>query len=376
MKDRILSALVLVAVACCTAAFVNTPPKTKKVVIAYVGGFRGLVNADSIDVRKLTHINYAFVNVKDNAAWLENEATDTVNFRKLNLLKRINPDLKILISIGGWSWSDKFSDAVLTEASRKKFAQTSVAIIKKYKLDGVDIDWEYPAMPGEEGNVYRPEDKQNYTLMFKAIREELNVLEKQTKKKYLLTTAVGGYHEYIDHTEMDKAQVYLDYVNIMSYDFKTGADSITGHHTNLYASNDYATERSTDRAITEFIAAGVPASKIVMGVAFYARSWTTSTPDNRGMNQRAVQAQWGGGYSKLKETTIDKNGFKRYWDERAKAPYLFNEEKKIFISYDDEMSITEKCHYVTAHNLGGVMFWEYSEDPKGYLLGTISRELK
>jgi chitinase len=366
----------LVAVACCITAFINTPPKTKKVVIAYVGGFRGLVNADSIDVRKLTHINYAFVNIKDNAAWLENEATDTVNFRKLNLLKRINPDLKILISIGGWSWSDKFSDAVLTEASRKKFAQTSVAIIKKYKLDGVDIDWEYPAMPGEEDNVYRPEDKQNYTLMFKAIREELNALEKQTKKKYLLTTAVGGYHEYIEHTEMDKAQAYLDYVNIMSYDFKTGADSITGHHTNLYPSNDYATERSTDRAITEFIAAGVPASKIVMGVAFYARSWTTNTPDNRGLNQLAVKAQWGGGYSKLKETTIDKNGFKRYWDEKAKAPYLFNAASMIFISYDDEASIAEKCHYVTAHKLGGVMFWEYSEDPKGYLLGTISRELK
>jgi len=376
MKHRTLAVLACAVAAIAGLAFTNMAPKNKKVVIAYVGGFRGLVNADSIDARKITHINYAFVNIKDNGAWLENEATDTVNFRKLNRLKRINPDLKILISIGGWSWSDKFSDAVLTEASRKTFAQTSVALIKKYKLDGIDIDWEYPAMPGEEDNVYRPEDRQNYTLMFKALRSELNALEKQTKKKYLLTTAVGGYHEFIDHTDMDKAQVYLDYVNIMSYDFKTGVDTITGHHTNLFPSNDYASERSTHRAITEFIAAGVPASKIVMGVAFYARSWTTNTPDNRGFNQRAVQAQWGGGYSKLKETTVDKNGFKRYWDENAKAPYLFNEEKKIFISYDDEMSIAEKCHYVTAHNLGGVMFWEYTEDPKGYLLGAINRELK
>lgn len=351
------------------------PPKTKKVVIAYVGGFRGLVDASIIDAKKITHINYAFVNIKDNKAWLENEATDSVNFRQLNLLKRTNPDLKILISIGGWAWSDKFSDAVLTDATRKLFAKTSVDIVRQYKLDGVDIDWEYPGLPGED-NVYRPEDKQNYTLMFKALREELNALENQTKKKYLLTTAVGGFYDFIAHTEMGKAQVYLNYVNIMSYDFKTGVDTITGHHTNLYPSIGHAAELSTDRTVKEFIAAGVPSSKVVMGVAFYARSWTTATPTNRGMTQKAVQARWGGGYSVLKDSTVNKKGFTRYWDDKAKAPYLFNAEKMIFISYDDEMSITEKCHYATRNNLGGVMFWEYTEDPKGYLLTTISQELK
>ena len=97
-------------------------PKTKPVIIGYVGGFRGLIATDSIDVWRLSHINYAFIDIKDNRAWLHNEATDTVNLRKLSELKKINPDLKILISIGGWSWSKNFSDAVLTDTSTQNFA--------------------------------------------------------------------------------------------------------------------------------------------------------------------------------------------------------------------------------------------------------------
>ena len=190
----------------------------RPVVIGYVGGFHGLLNTSNIEAKMLTHINYAFVDIKDGKAALGNEKTDTTNFRQLNLLKADNPELKILISIGGWAWSENFSDAVLTDSSRKVFAKSSVAIIKKYNLDGVDIDWEYPGLPGEDGNVFRPEDKQNYTEMFHAIRTELDLLEKETGKKKLLTTAVAGWVEFLKATEMGKAQRYLDYVNLMTYD--------------------------------------------------------------------------------------------------------------------------------------------------------------
>jgi chitinase len=108
---------------------VQSTGNSKRVVIGYVPGFRGELDETMIDPRKLTHINYAFVDVKDSMAWLTNIATDTINFRKLNYLKKDNPDLKIIISIGGWAWSENFSDAVLTENSRKKFAQTGVAIV-------------------------------------------------------------------------------------------------------------------------------------------------------------------------------------------------------------------------------------------------------
>ena len=144
--------LVCIVLAITLLSFANK--KNKPVIIAYVGGFRGLIHTDSIDVWRLSHINYAFVDIKDNRAWLHNEATDTINLRKLSELKNLNPDLKILISIGGWSWSKNFSDAVLTDTSNKNFASSAVAIVAKYNLDGVDIDWEYPGMIGDSNTYY------------------------------------------------------------------------------------------------------------------------------------------------------------------------------------------------------------------------------
>src|SRR5215203_1404821 len=225
--------------------------KTKPVIIGYVGGFRGLIATDSIDVWRLSHINYAFVDIKDNRAWLHNEATDTLNLRKLSELKKINPDLKILISIGGWSWSKNFSDATLTDTSTRNFALSAVDIVSKYNLDGIDIDWEYPGMIGDS-NVYRPEDKQHYTSLFKELREGLNNLGLTTQIKYYVTTAVGGSQSYIDHTQMDKVQQYADYINIMSYDYKGGNDTISGHHTNLYTSRNDPDEESADQSIKAF----------------------------------------------------------------------------------------------------------------------------
>jgi chitinase len=234
-------------------------PAKSYIVNGYVGGFRGLVDTDQIDAKKLTHINYAFVNVQDSLAVLTNLITDSTNFRKLNGLKRINPELKIVISIGGWAWSENFSDAVLTESSRKKFAVSSVDIVRQFDLDGVDIDWEYPGMRGEEGNVFRPEDKQNFTLMFKAIREELDKLALEKGRKYLLTAAVGGSKSFIEHTEMDKVSPYMDYILIMTYDYG-GKNGTVGHHTNLYADDADSTISSADRSVRNFIAAGVPAN--------------------------------------------------------------------------------------------------------------------
>ena len=352
-----------------------TKPKTKQVIIGYVGGFRGLIATDSIDVWRLSHINYAFVDIKDNRAWLHNEATDTVNLRKLSELKRINPDLKILISIGGWTWSKNFSNATLTDTSTRNFALSAVDFVSKYNLDGIDIDWEYPGMIGDS-NVYRPEDKQHYTALFKELRDGLNSLSLTTQMKYYVTTAVGGSQSYIDHTEMDKVQQYADYINIMSYDYAGGWDPISGHHTNLYVSSDDSSQYSAHRSVQAFIAAGVPAAKIVIGMAFYGKGWQMESTDNNGLYRKALRSSRGGGYTYLKDSLINKNGYKEYWDARAKAPYLFNAEKKIFISYDNERSVKEKCKYVKQHHLGGAMFWEYNNDKKEYLLKVIADKFK
>jgi len=349
--------------------------KTKPVIIGYVGGFRGLIATDSIDVWRLSHINYAFIDIKDNRAWLHNEVTDTVNLRKLSELKKINPDLKILISIGGWSWSKNFSDATLTDTSTKNFALSAVDIVSKYNLDGIDIDWEYPGMIGDS-NVYRPEDKEHYTILFKELREGLDSLSRTTHMKYYVTTAVGGSQAYIDHTEMDKVQQYADYINIMSYDYAGGWDPISDHHTNLYTSSGDTNQYSAHRSIQAFIAAGVPASKIVIGMAFYGKGWQMESTDNNGLYRKALRGARGGGFTYLKDSLVNKNGYKEYWDAAAKAPYLFNDEKKIFISYDNERSVKDKCKYVKRHQLAGAMFWEYNNDKKGYLLKVIADKFR
>jgi len=348
--------------------------KTKPVIIGYVGGFHGLVNTDEIKANQLTHINYAFVNVQDGKAFLTNEKTDSTNFRKLNLLKKINPDLKILISIGGWAWSENFSDAVLTDSSRAIFAKSSVDIIKKYKLDGVDIDWEYPAMPGEDGNVFRPEDKENFTLMFEAIRKELDILEKEEGQKKLLTTAVAGWEEFIPHSEMGKAQQYLDFVNLMTYDLFSG-DTVV-HHAGLYATDKFKTRKSADNGVKAYMGAGVPASKIVLGIPFYGRAFTLGKDSKTILGEVSVSKAYIDGYSYIKDSLVNKNGYKEYRDEAAKAPYIYNEKTRVFVGYDDEKSVAEKCKYVLDNKLGGVMFWEYNSDPKGYLLDEINKSLK
>lgn len=351
----------------------NLQPQ-KKVVIGYVGGFRGLVNTDRISPEKLTHINYAFVDVQRNRAFLTNEKTDTVNFRRLLLLKKKNPALQILISIGGWAWSKNFSDAMLTDTSRAAFAASAVNIIRKYKLDGVDIDWEYPGQPGEVGNIYRPEDGRNFTLMFEVLRKELDVLEKETAQRKLLTTAVGGFSDFLLHTEMNKAAQYLDYVNLMTYDYYSG--KIAGHHTNLYSSKLYPSANSADKAIRAYVQAGVPISKLVMGIAFYGRNSKVEAGTTTGLGANYIKGEFGSGYTQIKDSLVNRNGFREFKDEAAKASYLYNAATQTLITYDDEWSVKEKCKYVIDQNMGGVMFWEYASDPKEYLLNEVVKSLK
>jgi chitinase len=349
-------------------------PTVKPVIIGYVGGYKGLADVESIDPKKLTHINYAFVNVKNNRAVLGREVTDTINFKNLNLLKLKNPSLKILISIGGWTWSGNFSDAVLSDTSRKAFAASAVEIIRKYNLDGVDIDWEYPARSGFEGNVFRPEDKQNYTLMFKELRNELDVLEKETHQKKLLTTAVGGFTSFLETTEMGNVQQYLDYVNLMTYDFYS--DKIAGHLTNLYPSKKMKSGNSADETVKAFVAAGVPEKKLVMGIAFYGRSYQLTSQAKYGLGDSILSGGTTKNFMLLRDSLINKNGFNSYFDKDAQAAYLFNEGTKEFITYENEASVKSKCKYVIDHHMAGAMFWEYASDPNGSLLNEINKSFK
>ncbi len=336
----------------------------KPVIIGYVTG--GGWTKEQIEVQKLTHVNYAFAVPAANGKLAPLTAKDSTNLANLTALRSVNKHLKILLSIGGWGGCKYFSDAALTAVARQRFADDAVALLKKHRLDGLDIDWEYPAQVGA-GNVFRPEDKQTFTLFLKALRNRLDRQGRQDKRppanQYLLTAATGGDTAFVNHTELGRAQQYLDFVNIMTYDLYHGNDKLTGHHSPLGQSKKGDQSRNSSvSAVEGHIRAGVLAHKIVLGVPFYGRGWTDVADKDNGLYQPSTGKHLFISYDELADKYINKNGYTRHWDADADAPYLWNPTTRTFISYADEPSLARKMAYIKANRLAGVMFWEYTYD--------------
>ena len=342
-------------------------------LIGYVYGNNVNLDGAKIPVEQLTHINYAFANIEGGEI-VEGSPEDAANLQLINRLKERNPALKLLVSVGGWGWSGGFSDAVLTEAGRERFANSAIALLQRHQLDGIDLDWEYPGQIGA-GNPHRPEDKENFTLALRRIREKLDSLG-QGETHYLLTIATGANQLYLDHTEMDKAQADLDFINIMTYDFYGGWMPTAGHHANLYPSAyDQSPEpAAAATAVEQHLAAGIPAAKLVLGVPFYGRWWAGASPVNHGLYQLAEGASGAFPYRLLADSLIDKNGYQRHWDSTALAPYLWHEASRTFVTYEDTISFAHKVRYVREKGLAGLMFWEYKQDD-GTLVDFLHRSL-
>jgi chitinase len=348
----------------------------EKAIIGYIySPNRALVPGD-VAAEKLTHINYAFANIKDGLM-VEGYEGDPENYRILNSLKERNPKLKILVSVGGWSWSGGFSDMALTAQSRKRFIDSAMAFLERHKLDGLDVDWEYPGQKGLN-NTHRPEDKENCTALMAEARAALDKAGKAAGKRYLLTMATGANDSWIEHTEMDKMQGSLDFVNIMTYDMAGDWDPATAHHAPLFTNPASPKKHSCASSVDRFLAAGVPASKIVLGAPFYGKAWGEVPPTDNGLHQpgKKVTVRLRANFRNIKADLEGKDGFVRYWDDTSKAPFLYNAEKRIFISYEDEQSIGLKGTYVKERGLAGMMFWEYSGDSDGKLLDAIRRAMK
>jgi chitinase len=365
---------------CVPALFAAPAQREQPQVIAYVFPQQTLLKPGDIAVQKLTRINYAFANIQDGKI-IEGFPDDAANFATLNAMKKENPSLKILISVGGWLWSGNFSDTMLTEHSRKVFIDSVIAFIEKYNLDGLDIDWEYPALPGAT-NHFRPEDTQNYTAVLRELRERFNQEEKKLHRQLYLSVATGSEANFLSHTEMDKVQKYVDTVNLMAYDYYEPSDkgSLTGFNAPLYANPNDPKHVSVDESVREYEAAGVPASKIVLGVPFYGHEWGDVQDVNHGLFQQGKPvpgafAKYGNIVSTMINPLTPDNGYVRYWDPVSKVPYLYNAKERTFVSYDDPESMGLKAQYAVDHKLAGVMFWDYSGDPTGVLLDTIDATL-
>lgn len=340
-----------------------------KRIIAYVYGWQDNWGPNFEKAKMITHINFAFANIKDGKV-IEGNENDGEVLEKLNALKKINDSLKILISVGGWGWSGDFSDAVLTEKSREVFANSAIVFMQKHNLDGVDLDWEYPGQVGA-GNVFRPDDKENFTLILKLLRKKLDSLA-TPKEKFLLTIATGANQNYLDHTDMAEAQKYFDFLNIMTYDFYTGGSQETGHHGNLYKSDfDTTTHpRSANSAVQQHLNAGIPAEKIVVGVPFYGRWWKGTNSKNAGRYQSSTGKTGSFDYKVIADSLRQNKTWLEQWDSAAQAPYIWRERDSLFLTYENPRSLQLKVDYVKKNELGGIMFWEFNGD-NGKLLETI-----
>jgi len=353
----------------------TTPAPDPYRIVAYVAGWSTPVVIHS---EKVTHINFAFAEITPAGRAAIADGVPKASLLRLVALKNTNPRLKVIVSVGGWT-ADGFSDAALTDASRALFADSVVELLHQFSADGIDIDWEYPGQ-GVAGIKYRAEDRQNFTLLLEVLRDKLDVASaaqgRTGRGRYTLTIASAD-HEYFDHTEMDKLHVYLDWINVMSYDFFNSLTPTTGHHAGLYgAAPALPADRDADASVKQHLAAGIPPDKIVLGVAFYGRGFTGVKPIDKGLKQPYERFEGAHDYSELADKFIGRRGFVRYWDDRAEAPYLWNSTSRTFITYDDPQSIRIKAQYVKAHHLGGMMFWELSEDRNDELLDVIASSMQ
>lgn len=332
---------------------------------------------NNIDAGKLTHINYAFANIDSNyKIALGYPDIDEANIKSLNSLKVSNPKLKTLIAVGGWSWSDRFSDVALTEKNRNTFADSCVSFIVKYGFDGIDIDWEYPVSGGLSTNKKRPEDKTNFTLLLKTIREKLDARSKVDGNTYILSFAGAADAWYLKNIELDRIIKYVDYVNVMTYDLHGPWEAYTDHNAPLYSILNTRTNtlsNSVDSSINHWLQNGAPKDKLVMGVPFYGYIYKNVEDNNNGI----FNTYRGGAsitYDTVLSSYLNLPGYKKNFDNRTKVSWLFNGDT--FISYEDTDSIKYKGEFVKAKGLAGAMIWELSQDKKGQLLGSLYSELK
>ena len=349
-------------------------------VLAYYLGPAALL--DNFDVNQMTHIIFCFGQLEGNR--FKVSKGDSATILKMVSLKKKNPQLKVIISLGGGRGCKTCSDAFATETGREEFARSINEFHHNFGTDGLDLDWEFPNVEHFPGQKYSPADKKNFTRLVRTLRK--------FNPDYELSFAAGAHEGIFEEVvEWKKIMKKMDYVNLMTYDIGSyqnrpklpqyrhlslGDDAKnTAHHTALYSTPDqlhsvpgsYAQfstpgqERSVDFCVKYLLNKGIPANKLIVGAAFYGRVYENVENVNDGLYQPG----------KYKGTVSFRNfsarfpadsGFVYHWDEIAKAPYLYNAQKKIFVTCDDRKSIELKTTYAIDNKLGGIMFWQLNND--------------
>ncbi|MDZ4707237.1 MAG: glycoside hydrolase family 18 protein [Saprospiraceae bacterium] len=346
-----------------TLSQAQAPPRSK-IIAYYTGDGEGI---KKYPVHQLTHIIYSFMGIRNDTLGFRNDKQKQT-LRDLVALKTKNPQLKIMVAIGGWGGCAPCSELFASAEHRVNFAKTTVALLKEYGADGLDLDWEYPVIEGYPGHKYDPADLGNFTELVKALRQEMG-------KDFLLSFAAGGFTKFLKQSiEWNKVAPLVDFINLMTYDLVGGFSKVTGHHTPL---RDYnPDQQSTEKCVNWLLDHGVPSNKLIVGAAFYARVWSGVENINNGLYQTGTFLR-GVPYRNFSTFFSDTSGYTYYWDKKAKAPYQYNATKKLYATFDDKKSIREKTKFIRRKKLAGMMFWELSQDdPKDGLVGEMYRRLK
>ena len=357
--------------------------------------------ADSGQAAGLTTINYAFGGVTQDGAcssldtWADFQrpfaATESVdgvadapgqalngNFNQLRKLKARFPNLRVVMSLGGFTGSTFFSDVALTPASRQQFVASCLDTFLKGNLpgaaagagagvfDGIDIDWEWPATAAAAGTHARPEDRQNFTLLLAEFRRQLDALGRQAHHHYVLTAFLPADPAKVAAGfEVPAIFRSLDWATVQGYDLHGTWESTTNFQSALFSpKGDPAspTKFSVDLAIQAYLSRHAPARKLVLGVPFYSRGWTGVPSVNNGLFQTSTGAAPGtfeAGVDDFKVVAA-KPGFQLFRDRRDGAAWLF--DGTTFWTFDDPTAIREKMRFVTDHHLGGAMAWSLDSD--------------
>lgn len=332
-------------------AFSLKPITNKQLVIAYFYPTSG-VNVSTTDLEKIDYINYSFGEIQNGKVVINNDA----NLKKT--LSYHSYGVRVGLALGGWG-AGGFSEAMATPSTRTTLVNSIMETIIKYNLDGIDIDWEYPT--SSVANIASsPADRTNLTLFCKELKEEML----KYREDLLLTIAIAPSNSFYDLKALTS---YIDYFNVMTYDFAMGNSAI--HLTNLYGNYSSSADKSV-----KFVMNYVPSQKIVIGAAFYGRMGTFASPSNTTIGAALSTSLANGAisYTKIKESIL-KNHWKEMYDEASAAAYII--DGTTFITYDSTKSVSAKANYVIENKLGGIMFWDLSQDTTGDLLDAIDTTL-
>mgnify|MGYP000766483012 CR=1 FL=1 len=355
-----------------------TPTPAGRIVAGYYGGWAAYkgYTPQRIPADKLTHLHYAFAKIDptQNRIALADPAQDRKNFAALRQLKQKNPQLKTLISIGGWDYSTYFSDIASTAARRDSFARSIVDFLLEHGFDGVDLDWEYPVSGGLSGNTNRPQDKQNFTLLLRAIRERLDEQGRRDGRRYYLTIAGAANSGYLSRIEPQRVAELVDYIFVMTYDMHGPWDSYADLNAPLYTPQENAPQykASVSDGIRAYLQKGVSADKLVLGMPFYGYVYEGVSAQNNGLYSRFSSAK-SVSYDTLRSAYLNNRVYTRLYHSTARVPYLYG--NNTFISYEDADSIAAKVSLAKSMKLAGIGIWELSHDTSGTLLSAAWRAL-